>query len=26
MKTNVNLLNYTIDSVEVDDHQKTYCR
>ncbi|MGD3157879.1 hypothetical protein [Staphylococcus cohnii] len=22
MKTNVNLLNYTIDSVEVDDHQK----
>ncbi|WP_210122625.1 MULTISPECIES: hypothetical protein [unclassified Staphylococcus] len=23
MKTNVNLLNYTIDSVEVDDHQKS---
>lgn len=22
MKTNVNLLDYTIDSVEVDDHQK----
>ena len=23
MKTNVNLLDYTIDSVEVDDHQKS---
>ena len=23
MKTNVNLLNYTIDSVEIDDHQKS---
>lgn len=23
MKTNVNLLNYTIDSVEVDDNQKS---
>ena len=23
MKINVNLLNYTIDSVEVDDHQKS---
>ncbi|MBV5141294.1 hypothetical protein KRV43_09130 [Staphylococcus xylosus] len=23
MKTNVNLLNYTIDSVEDDDHQKS---
>ncbi|WP_204179875.1 MULTISPECIES: hypothetical protein [unclassified Staphylococcus] len=23
MKTNINLLDYTIDSVEVDDHQKS---